>query len=660
MNRKKILQLIVATSTIAGGVLISQGTPVEAATINVRTVYNSPTNVSLKQGKIVNVTTSLRVRSAANTSASVLGYLNNGTTVSITGESGNWYKISYNGKDGYISKDYVQISGNTAPITTRSIASGKVTGVTTNLRVRSAASTTSSVLGYLTNGESVTITGESGNFYAINFKNKTGYVSKDYISKTGSSSNNTAGNNNSTSTTEAQSGTVVNVTSSLNVRSGPSTSSSIIGHLSNGAKVTVTGTSGDFYAIKYNNKTGYVSKSYVKLGGNTSSGTSNNTNTSTSTMNESGTVVNITSSLNVRSGPSTSSSIIGHLSNGAKVTVTGTSGDFYAIKYNNKTGYVSKSYVKLGGSSSGGTNTSTSTMNESGTVVNITSSLNVRSAPSTSSSIIGHLSNGAKVTVIGTSGDFYAIKYNNTTGYVSKNYVKLGGSSSSGTNTSTGTTNQTGRVVNVTSNLRVRSAPSTNASVLGYLLNGQIVTITGSSGDFYAINYNGKTGYVSKGYIQIGGSATSSQGAYQTILNAMKAHIGTPYVWGGSGEYLTTALLNRLSAMYPSQAANGAYTRAYAYADKGYRAFDCSGLMQWGYAQAGITIGRSTYDQINDGYEVSLNSVQPGDLLFYKSLGHVGMYIGNNEWIEAPNKNANVRITAVPWGSIGRARRILR
>ena len=140
----------------------------------------------------------------------------------------------------------------------------------------------------------------------------------------------------------------------------------------------------------------------------------------------------------------------------------------------------------------------------------------------------------------------------------------------------------------------------------------------------------------------------------------MKAHIGTPYVWGGSGEYLTTALLNRLSAMYPSQAANGAYTRAYAYADKGYRAFDCSGLMQWGYAQAGITIGRSTYDQINDGYEVSLNSVQPGDLLFYKSLGHVGMYIGNNEWIEAPNKNANVRITAVPWGSIGRARRILR
>ena len=325
----------------------------------------------------------------------------------------------------------------------------------------------------------------------------------------------------------------------------------------------------------------------------------------------------------------------------------------------------------MGGSTSTGTtpNTNTSTTtSQSGTIVNITSSLNVRSGASTSSSIIGHLSNGAKVTVTGTSGDFYAIKYNNTTGYVSKGYIKVGGTSgTTGTNTSTGTTttNQAGRVVNITSNLRVRSAASSSASVLGYLLNGASVTVTGTSGDWYAISYNGKTGYVSKSYIQIGGStntgsgSTTSQGKFQTILSAMEAHLGTPYVWGGSGEYLTTSLLNRLSSIYPSQAANGAYTRAYGYADKGHRAFDCSGLMQWGYAQAGISIGRSTWDQINNGHEVSLNSVQPGDLLFYKSLGHVGMYIGNNQWIEAPNKSANVRITTVPWGSIGRARRIL-
>ena len=139
----------------------------------------------------------------------------------------------------------------------------------------------------------------------------------------------------------------------------------------------------------------------------------------------------------------------------------------------------------------------------------------------------------------------------------------------------------------------------------------------------------------------------------------MKQHIGSPYVWGGSGEYLTTASLNSLKKTYPIQAAAGMYNRAAQYVDRGFRAFDCSGLMQWGFKQVGISIGRSTWDQINNGYEVSVNALQPGDLLFYSNLQHVGMYIGNGQWIESPNSSADVRIATVPWSKIGRARRIL-
>ena len=87
--------------------------------------------------------------------------------------------------------------------------------------------------------------------------------------------------------------------------------------------------------------------------------------------------------------------------------------------------------------------------------------------------------------------------------------------------------------------------------------------------------------------------------------------------------------------------------------------FDCSGFMQWGFNKANISIGRTTYDQIKSGVEVSLDDVQPGDLLFYSNLGHVGMYIGNGQWIESPNHGKTVRITNVPWSSIGRARRVL-
>ncbi|MFQ7000740.1 MAG: NlpC/P60 family protein, partial [Clostridium sp.] len=193
----------------------------------------------------------------------------------------------------------------------------------------------------------------------------------------------------------------------------------------------------------------------------------------------------------------------------------------------------------------------------------------------------------------------------------------------------------------------------------------------GESGSWYKINYGNTTGYVSKEYVSLGSSvpntgnnsgnsnsnATSS--TYETVYNAMTQHLGSPYVWGGAGELLTTSYVRTMMSIYPSQAAAGRYNRALQYADQGYRAFDCSGLMQWGYRQAGINIGRSTYDQIFNGVEVSIYNVKPGDLLFYSSLEHVGMYVGNDMWIEAPNSSSNVRIVNVPWSKIGRARRII-
>ena len=56
---------------------------------------------------------------------------------------------------------------------------------------------------------------------------------------------------------------------------------------------------------------------------------------------------------------------------------------------------------------------------------------------------------------------------------------------------------------------------------------------------------------------------------------------------------------------------------------------------------------------------MSIYNVKPGDLLFYSNLEHVGMYVGNDMCIEAPNSSSNVRIVNVPWSKIGRARRII-
>ncbi len=84
--------------------------------------------------------------------------------------------------------------------------------------------------------------------------------------------------------------------------------------------------------------------------------------------------------------------------------------------------------------------------------------------------------------------------------------------------------------------------------------------------------------------------------------------------------------------------------RPYVWGATGPDTFDCSGLVQWAYAQAGIPLHRTTYDQIHDGIAVSRSHVQPGDLVF-PNTGHVQMAIGNGLVVEAPHAGARVRIT---------------
>ena len=93
-------------------------------------------------------------------------------------------------------------------------------------------------------------------------------------------------------------------------------------------------------------------------------------------------------------------------------------------------------------------------------------------------------------------------------------------------------------------------------------------------------------------------------------VRAALSRLGRPYVWGATG---------------PDQ-------------------FDCSGLVQWSYAQAGIHLDRTTYQQINDGIPVPRSQVRPGDLIF-PHTGHVQIAIGNNLVVEAPYSGASVRIS---------------
>ena len=116
---------------------------------------------------------------------------------------------------------------------------------------------------------------------------------------------------------------------------------------------------------------------------------------------------------------------------------------------------------------------------------------------------------------------------------------------------------------------------------------------------------------------------------HSNAANIAMSQLGTPYVWGGS-------------------APGG---------------FDCSGLVMWAYAQVGVSLPHSSYAQYGYGVPVSRDQLQPGDLVFFDGLGHVGIYIGGGQFVHAPHTGDVVKISSLDesWYSatfVG-ARRIL-
>ena len=401
----------------------------------------------------------LNVRTSPNENGQVIGTLHKNDKVNVLDKSiDGWYKIDFNGRRAYVSSKYVNlISYKNNEVKTEVKkepieGTGKV-NINTALNVRQASTTNSRIIGSLKGGEKVNIISESNGFYKIEFNNSYGYVYSKYISKDGDSEKVQVvkqeevkkekvdeSKKEAKATPKAEPVVlavrslnktgIVNVSSSLNVRSSASTSSKVIGSLSGNTKVTIVGEEGAFYKIEYKGSHGYVAKEYIKdvtESNNSNQGTQTPEKPSTPESTEKTGIVNVSSSLNVREGASTSSKVIGSLSGNTKVTIVGEEGAFYKIEYKGSHGYVAKEYIKdIKDEVVTEPEKPSNPENSKKTgVVTASKGLNVRKEANTSSQIIGILNSGESVEIIGEENGFYKITYKGQEAYASKNYINI-------------------------------------------------------------------------------------------------------------------------------------------------------------------------------------------------------------------------------------------
>ena len=396
----------------------------------------------------------LNVRTSPNENGQVIGTLHKNDKVNVLDKSiDGWYKIDFNGRRAYVSSKYVNlISYKNNEVKTEVKkepieGTGKV-NINTALNVRQASTTNSRIIGSLKGGEKVNIISESNGFYKIEFNNSYGYVYSKYISKDGDSEKVQVvkqeevkkekvdeSKKEAKATPKAEPVVlavralnktgIVNVSSSLNVRNEASTSSKVIGSLSGNSKVTIVGEEGAFYKIEYKGSHGYVAKEYIK--NIKDEVVTEPEKPSTPENTEKTGVVNVSSSLNVREGASTSSKVIGSLSGNTKVTIVGEEGAFYKIEYKGSHGYVAKEYIKdIKDEVVTEPEKPSNPENSKKTgVVTASKGLNVRKEANTSSQIIGILNSGESVEIIGEENGFYKITYKGQEAYASKNYINI-------------------------------------------------------------------------------------------------------------------------------------------------------------------------------------------------------------------------------------------
>jgi cell wall-associated NlpC family hydrolase len=99
------------------------------------------------------------------------------------------------------------------------------------------------------------------------------------------------------------------------------------------------------------------------------------------------------------------------------------------------------------------------------------------------------------------------------------------------------------------------------------------------------------------------------------------------------------------AAAQAAQVALGEQGIPYVYGGSSPSGFDCSGLVAWSFAQVGISLPHSSYDLYNVGTHISQSDLEPGDLVFFDGLGHVGIYIGGGQFVHSPQTGDVVKVS---------------
>lgn len=399
----------------------------------------------------------------------------------------------------------------------------------------------------------------------------------------------------------------------------------------------------------------------------------------------------------LRKEASLEAGLVALLSVDNKVEVLGEEGDWYQVKYQDKTGYVYKDYIKVNGELTDtntnnvidNTTNNTTDVNETENVVNETNTsventvntntipqesqekqkeeftipseqilaqdANITILPLIQASSIGDVKAQTKVTAMEYKNGWVYIVSEKVAGWIREEKLQVKTETPVEENNTEQPEEQAPEeekpqetkvgYVNVDS-VNVRKQASATSEVISGATKNTKVTISAEENGWYKVEIDGKEGYISKKYI--------SDRKVEETTNRSSTTERTKKEEPEVAQVTNTSVTENKDTSSTITQAKGSEVVSYAKTFLGYpyvlgatgpKAFDCSGFTYYVYKHFGYTLNRTATAQKSNGVAVAKSELQLGDLVLF--TGHVGIYVGGNSFIHAANPKKGVVITSL-------------
>ena len=512
--------------------------------------------------KLVSAGSSLAIRSAKSTTASLIGTAANGAIVDVLSNDGTWCFIRFGDLKGYVPANALSISGTPAGTeeTPTSIIGFATVTASDFVNLREAGSMSARVVSTAPSGAVLTVFSQSGSWAKVQYNATVAYANTGFISNvTSTYPSETVSSGSATATVSTSDGT-----GSVNLRASASTGAQVLAQIPSGTQVTVSSDDGSWCVVSYQGMTGYVMSVYISYTGDSLEPGADGAQDGTGgeedggqTDGDGGTqdgpqtpavrtaiVTTEYGSLNMRAQASAGSQILTTIPRGALVEVTQEGSTWCGVRYNGISGYSMTCYLTF----TDGGNTTPSVPEGGATAVVTTQSgsLNLRQQARSGSAILTRIPQYATIAVHERGAEWCHVTYNGVTGYVMTVFLTFqdepmpdlpddstdegesGGDADANDPNEPIVTPEPGGddalyavVTTVSGSLNLRRDALPGSPVLARIPKGTTIRIDEKLSAWSRTTYGGQTGYVMNTYLTF--------------------HQGQPEISGGTTAVVTTA-----------------------------------------------------------------------------------------------------------------------